>query len=64
MALAAVLAPVPISRIAVFVRARASAPVCNEDGDDPKRLPASWAYDIVVGGKMLSVCAIAGERLI
>lgn len=41
IAVAAVVAPVPMSRIAVLVIARASAPVCSDDGEDPKRFPGS-----------------------
>lgn len=42
MAVAAVLAEVPMRRIAVFVSARARAPVWRDPGDTPNRAAASW----------------------
>lgn len=64
IAVAAVFAPVPINRMAVFVSARARAPVCNEDGEVPKRFGLSPGYDKVGGGKIFIECGIDGCRLI
>ena len=62
IALAAVLAPFPRRRMAVFVKARASAPVCRDDGEVPKRFPLSWANDRVVGGNTLREWGTEGGR--
>jgi hypothetical protein len=62
-AVAAVLAEVPMKRNAWVVSARASAPVCNEDGEVPNRWAPSGENPGIDGGKRLSCVVTDGGRL-